>query len=155
MHLTYSTQNKKSIFFSVTLTSDKAAINSNKNKRDIHTHFFYLNNICSSYTNGWYILSFLGIFWKYPCSLCNASFYGKFLGFKSFMFIWHGCNQATPPLKKFSVIIDDRTHTHTQDDLGLHVFEKYASKKECTALSLSRIGMHANKDEFIEDSKSS
>lgn len=58
-------------------------------------------------------------------------------------------------MNKFSVIIDDRTHTHTQDDLGLHVFEKYALKKECTALSLSRIGMHANKDEFIEDSKSS
>lgn len=72
----------------------------------------------------------------------------------------YGCNQATPPLNKFSVIIDVRTHTHTLGlhvfaDLGLHVFEKYALKKECTALSLSRIGMHANKDEFIEDSKSS
>lgn len=42
------------------------------------------------------------------------------------MFKWHRCNQATPLMNKFSVIIDDRTHTYTQDDLGLHVFDEMA-----------------------------
>lgn len=73
---------KSQYFFSVTLTSDKAAINSNENKRDIQTHFLiWIIFACPT----WMIyFAFFGNILEIPMLFVQCFILWKIFGFQKF-----------------------------------------------------------------------